>query len=662
LLVLAAALATGMTAGSGSLLAREADSSGSTEPKVISTQTYPGADAVVVRLDVRTTVAPTGQSTRIEKQAVKLLTPAGVRRYSVLQFDYDPETSRLDVTGVRIVHADGETTTLRPEGLVDVPAPKHGIYWPFRTRLLSVPDLVPGDTVEWSTRFVGYRIAYLDDEDRFTPPQKGEFFDVTVFGSDLPTIEQSHRIDMPAAKPLYFGTYGGPLQSTVTPDGNGGISYLFRATDIPPYPDQAAAPPRTDVATRLVLATLPSWREKSKWVYLVNEPSFAVTPETQALARRLTDGLSSDEARLAALNRWVAHSIRYSGLSMGAGEGYTIHPASMTLADRSGVCKDKAGMLVALMRAAGYSDTFTAITSAGSRVDDIPADQFNHAVVAWRRPGGGYLLLDPTWAPLSRDLWSRAESAQHYLVGTPEGEDLAITPPSRPQDNLLDVDVEETIDSDGALTGTIRVTASGAPEDSLRRTFGFRAMPLWQEAAATLVASFSAAALTAPLALAPQEVQDLDSPFELHISYSDSAALPIPRENPKKHLRLPYRPAVFALFLNDPRMADHLLASNLAGRKVPVQTRSARTLRFEQRTRLPRDARLDAWTDVHVITPQGTVKAAARVDGRLLIVEVTMVFNSRFIAVDDLDDLAPLHAAATAVRSTWLVLDFPEDR
>lgn len=663
----AMALALCLVASAGTALAAER------ARPVVTTATYPGADAVVLRLDVQSSVEESGRSTRIEHGAVKLLTPAGVRRYSVMRFDYDPETSSIEVLSVRVVRPDGTTRKADLASVADLPTPKHGIYWPFRMKMVTLADLAPGDELEWVTRFEGFRIAYLDESERFVPPQRGEYFDMVVFGSDLPVVEQVHRVDMPAGKPLYYGTYGGPLEVTVRADGAGGTTYRFRAEDLPAYSPVPSSPPLQDVAPRLVLATLPSWREKSRWVYLVNEPSFAVTPEIKALADRLTRGLATDVERMTALNRWVAHAIRYSGLSMGQGEGYTIHPASMTLSDRSGVCKDKAGMLVALMRAAGYAETFTAITSAGSRVDEIAADQFNHAVVAWRRPGGGYLLLDPTWAPLSRDLWSKAEAGQHYLVGTPAGDELAVTPSSRAEDNLLDVRIRERISADGALTGTVRISALGAPEDSLRRTFGMRPVQFWNETAANLVATFAPSAAVAPLELAPARVLDLDEPLDLEIAYSDPAAMPLPPSTGTSSAAqegkpqttaasslVAYHPAAFTLFLDDPRMADHLAPRTLTGRKIPLATRSARMLRYEQETVLPREARLVGWKDVDVSTPQGSVRVTARIDGRKLVIDSQLVFPNRFVPAGSLPDFEPVHAAASALRTTWLVLDFSE--
>jgi transglutaminase-like putative cysteine protease len=71
----------------------------------------------------------------------------------------------------------------------------------------------------------------------------------------------------------------------------------------------------------------------------------------------------------------------------------------MDFTDRCGVCKDKAGMLITLLRAAGF-EAYPAMTMAGSRIDYIPADQFNHCVtVVKSRRDGKYHLLDPPGCP-----------------------------------------------------------------------------------------------------------------------------------------------------------------------------------------------------------------------------------------------------------------------
>ena len=78
------------------------------------------------------------------------------------------------------------------------------------------------------------------------------------------------------------------------------------------------------------------------------------------------------------------------------GEGFTLHKGEMTFNDRCGVCKDKAGMLITMLRAAGMK-SYPAMTMAGSRIDYIPADQFNHCVTVVK-------LKDGTIPPPRSDL------------------------------------------------------------------------------------------------------------------------------------------------------------------------------------------------------------------------------------------------------------------
>jgi hypothetical protein len=180
-------------------------------------------------------------------------------------------------------------------------------------------------------------------------------------------------------------------------------------------------------------------------------------------------GAKTDWESISRLTHWVAEEIRYSGISMGPGEGYTLHKGTMNFRDRCGVCKDKAGMLITMLRAAGF-DSYAAMTMAGSRIDRIPADQFNHSVTLVK-VDGKYHLLDPTWVPGVRELWSSAEQQQEYLMGVPEGADLQSTPLSPAEKHFIRYRLDSVINVDGTLVGSVEVTAEGQSDSGLRRIF-----------------------------------------------------------------------------------------------------------------------------------------------------------------------------------------------
>ena len=173
--------------------------------------------------------------------------------------------------------------------------------------------------------------------------------------------------------------------------------------------------------------------------------------------------------------------MRYSGISMGKGEGYTLHNTKMNFTDRCGVCKDKAALLISMLRMAGF-EAYPAMTMAGSRVESIPADHFNHSVAVVKLSNGNYMPLDPTWVPFLRELWSSAEQQQNYLPGIPEGSDLLLTPVSAPENHYFKINAQTSLSPDGTLNGKFIVEAEGQSDGSIRRIFTSGFMNDWKNA------------------------------------------------------------------------------------------------------------------------------------------------------------------------------------
>ena len=111
-----------------------------------------------------------------------------------------------------------------------------------------------------------------------------------------------------------------------------------------------------DAAPKLMMSSTPHWKDKSLWFNKVNEDygSFAPLPEAQKKVDELIKGKKTEMEKIAVLTHWVADNIRYAGISMGKGEGYTLHDTKMNYTDRCGVCKDIAGTLVSFLRMAGF--------------------------------------------------------------------------------------------------------------------------------------------------------------------------------------------------------------------------------------------------------------------------------------------------------------------
>lgn len=433
-----------------------------------------GAEAVVVFDSTVVEVEPSGRSHLRRHRLVKLARVEAAREARVQRVDYDPRANDHRLTAAVAHRTDGTSTAIPVERCHDVEAPADGIYWGARMRLYDMGLIRPGDALELWTYRIGYQIAYLAGDfssPTFIPPQEGEFYDVVLFGEDLPVVEKTYRLVMPRSKPVQFAEYNGELRDTVRFKGDH-LVYEWFARDLPALKTEPFSAEPSDFLPKVVLSTLEDWPARARWFHQTNENQFAATEAITATTREVIRGIHRDEDRFLALQQWVATHIRYSGLSMGEGEGYTLHPADMIFSERSGVCKDIAGMLIAMLRAAGY-ETYPVMTMAGARVEDIPADQFNHCVVAVRRNDGSFFMLDPTWCAYSASHWSRAEGHQHYVIGAPEGGTLQ-QQPLFDEDNRVVWRMRCALSERGDLSGEFLIEPSGNYDTNYRRQLAYR--------------------------------------------------------------------------------------------------------------------------------------------------------------------------------------------
>ena len=412
----------------------------------------------------------------------KILTPKGARDLNVLTFGYDPQSAFVEIQKATIYKKEGEVIELDLATIQDYPAPARAIYWGAREIMIETGRLEPGDAVEVIMFKKGFTYALLQgDDDRYIPPMRGHFYDIIEFYSSHPVNLKVYQVKVPKEKPVQFEFYNGEAQVSGWIEGDKFV-YTFSKTNMVPIKTESRMVSKSDVAPKLLISTSPDWYAKSTWFFQVNEDygSFDFTPEIKAKVDEILKDAKTENDSITLLTHWCGDEIRYSGISMGEGEGFTLHKGEMTFTDRCGVCKDKAGMLITMLRAAGF-ESYPAMTMAGSRIDYIPADQFNHCVTVVKRRDGKYQLLDPTWVPFLRELWSSAEQQQQYLMGVPEGADLGTTPISDPENHYLKITADSELQADGTLTGSLSITAEGQSDGAVRRFFKYSNITRWDQ-------------------------------------------------------------------------------------------------------------------------------------------------------------------------------------
>lgn len=447
---------------------------------------YANYDCINLLDSTSVDVQETGSGSFAIRKVVKVLTPAGALRNRIIKYDYDPLTAFAEFKNVTIRKANGETVHVDVTKTCDYAAPARAIYWGARQIMLELGQLDVNDIIDYEIAKKGFTYALLtgeeSDDERFIPPMRGQFYDIVPFWNSDPTIRKVYRVAVPKDKEVQYEFYQGECSSSVRLNGNQMV-YQFAMDDMFPFKREPNMVDLFDVAPKLMMSSTPEWKDKSLWFYKVNEDygSFASTPDAQKKVDQLIKGCKTEMDKISVLTHWVADNMRYSGISMGKGEGFTLHNTAMNFTDRCGVCKDKAALLISMLRMAGF-EAYPAMTMAGSRVESIPADHFNHSVAVVKLNNGTYMPLDPTWVPFLRELWSSAEQQQNYLPGVPEGSGLLLTPLSAPENHYFRMNAASALDEKGTLTGEVTITAEGQSDGNIRRTFTGGFMTEWHNA------------------------------------------------------------------------------------------------------------------------------------------------------------------------------------
>ncbi len=420
-------------------------------------------------------VSDLGSGKFVIRRVVQINNENGALSNRVIKYDYDPLTAFAEFAEMKVYHPDGTVTDMDIAKACDYAAPARAIYWGARQIMMEPGMLQPGDVVDYTIYKKGFTYALLasdvNDDERFVPPMRGEFYDIVPFWVSSPTVHKVYRVSVPREKDVQYEFFQGDCGSSVKFDGDRRV-YTFTVDNAVPTVSEPNMVDLYDVAPKLMMSSTPDWTEKSLWFNKVNEDygSFDPTPEAQKKVDELLRGKTDEMERIAILTHWVADNMRYSGISMGKGEGYTLHNTQTNFTDRAGVCKDKAALLISMLRMAGF-EAYPAMTMAGSRIEKIPADHFNHCVAVVKLSNGQYMPLDPTWVPFNRELWSSAEQQQNYLPGVPEGSDLLLTPVSAPENHFFKLTANTRLLPDGTLEGEVTVNAEGQSDAAVRRPF-----------------------------------------------------------------------------------------------------------------------------------------------------------------------------------------------
>ncbi len=435
----------------------------------ITKEKYPDADVVLVDEHVETVYQADGTYVATEETWKKVLTERGRRSLSTLSIDYSLRYGKGEILLVEIIDANGSVRTVdfaeTMKEATDNSSTSANIYDPLDKVLsCSVPGINVGETLHVKTRRTVTKSRVKD-----------QWADMEIFEATMPIVRTSVMIDGPVSRPLKSIAVRNPLGNVVSSVVTNGerIVYRWTAENSPQMFPEPSMPPYWTQGQNLRVSTTANWQELSKWYWDVSVPHLEKT--NAAMTNKVEEIMASAGANATAIDKvramykFVSQEIRYMGLTMeDTSPGYAPHDVDLTFDNRYGVCRDKAALLVAMFRIAGFESYPVLISVSAAKMDaEVPTPFFNHAIVAVKMDGD-YILMDPT-DESSRDLCPAYLGDCSYLVAHPEGEGLRTAPVVPPANNAVAVVGKGRLGKDGSLLADYAIALRGINDNAYRR-------------------------------------------------------------------------------------------------------------------------------------------------------------------------------------------------
>ena len=273
----------------------------------------------------------------------KILTVAGKKSASELQFDFNPLWQTVEIESAQVTQKDGTVRKIQPQEMNTLDAewvasaPR---YAGGKTLVVSLPGVEVGSIIEYSVK------QTAKDQPIFS---KGYTF---ASSESVKNVELSYDFpeDIKPRMEIDFPTDG--HMTDRTKDGRRKITFVWN--DISPRTREASAPPSWMDAPDFVMTTS-TWPEYAKAVGQQIAPLCMNQAASIAKANELIAGKTTPIEKITAIRDFVALQIRMEGpgfseLPLAA----AFSPADVTLKDGYGHWSDRSILLYAMLKGAGF--------------------------------------------------------------------------------------------------------------------------------------------------------------------------------------------------------------------------------------------------------------------------------------------------------------------
>ncbi|MDP9051007.1 MAG: DUF3857 domain-containing protein [Acidobacteriota bacterium] len=357
----------------------------------------------------------------------------GVKNWAEISSQWDPWYEKQAQLQARVLEPNGEFVSLDQKTITDGPvnADDAETFSSEHVRRAPLPGLEIGSIVE-EVHTIDEKIPYF---------AKGEVYRF-FFGDNMPIARDRLTVEVPVGLPFKDVVRHFPGLSVSRSETDGVRHIVYEATAVAARNtsdiDLSTDAPETPMVE---FGTGASWADVAAAYAALADPQTVIAEATAILPENLP---ADRMAKIGAIVQRLHKEVRYTGVEFGAAK-LTPQRPSEVIQRHYGDCKDKATLLVAMLRASGIPANL-ALLSAGPGMDvdpELPGmNQFDHAIVHVPASGSGEggegdLWIDATAEFSAVGTLPYDDQGRLALIIAPDTKVLAKIPEPRPQDSTL---------------------------------------------------------------------------------------------------------------------------------------------------------------------------------------------------------------------------------
>lgn len=281
-------------------------------------------------------------------RAMQVNQSAALGQVGQIQIFFVPEYEKLRLHSVRILRGKeiiDQTKTVSIRFLQRETSYENGIYSGMVTAALLLADVRVGDVVEYKYSTEGAN-----------PVFGKKFLETASWDQMEPVVLRSVIVNHPSNRKINWRMIGDFRSTQITPrvkSAHGMTQLRFEERSLGEIDNELYIPASYYPARILQFSEFQDWREVAQWATELFSASQPLPDELKTLLTRLKS--MPDEAdRVVEALRWVQSEIRYFSVSIGESSHRPYAPAQV-VQRRYGDCKDKAYLLITLLRELGIS-------------------------------------------------------------------------------------------------------------------------------------------------------------------------------------------------------------------------------------------------------------------------------------------------------------------